>query len=187
MAGFLSKLNLGRIAKVIALLLFVLPWVTVSCADQTFVSLTGVDLATGHVSMMAAPMGGPSLTAPTEHPNLFVILAALLIVAGLVLTFVLRGAKGAMAAAGCAALAALLLAYTMFVEIQAKARADAAASAGGSGSGAPPPEQLAELIRVNIQIGFYLCLAALIAAVVLDLLAMKESAPPAVAAPPPSG
>ena len=52
--------NLGRIAKVIALLLFVLPWVTVSCADQTLVSMTGVDLATGHITMAANPMGGPS-------------------------------------------------------------------------------------------------------------------------------
>jgi hypothetical protein len=53
MAGLLSMSNLGRIAKVVALLLFVLPWVTVSCADQTLVSMTGVNLATGHISMAA--------------------------------------------------------------------------------------------------------------------------------------
>src|SRR6185295_17295914 len=103
MAG-LSMTNLGRIAKVVALLLFLLPWVTVSCADQTLVSMTGLDLATGHVNMTANPMGGPSMTAPAEHGgDLFVILGAVLILVGLALSFVLKGAKGAMAAAGCAA------------------------------------------------------------------------------------
>jgi hypothetical protein len=106
MAGFLSMTNLGRIAKVIALLLFVVPWVTVSCADQTLVSMTGVDLATGHISMAANPMGGPSAAAPAEHSgDLFVILGAILILVGLAVSFVLKGSKGAMAAGACAALA----------------------------------------------------------------------------------
>src|SRR3954468_22562418 len=100
MAGFLSMTNLGRIAKVVALLLFLLPWVTVSCADQTLVSMTGVDLATGHVSMAANPMGGPGMTPPADHAgDVFVILGAALILVGLAMTFVLRGSKGAMAAA----------------------------------------------------------------------------------------
>src|SRR4051812_40156498 len=116
MAGFLSMTNLGRIAKIIALLLFVLPWVTVSCVDQTLVSMTGVDLVTGNIHMAASPMGPPSTSMPAEHGgDLFVILGAVLILAGLVLSFVLKGSKGAMAAAGCAALAAASLAYTVLV------------------------------------------------------------------------
>ena len=112
MAGFLTMTNLGRIAKVVALLLFVLPWVTVSCADQTLVSMTGVDLATGHISMAANPMGGPSAAAaPSEHGgDLLVIIGAVLILAGIAVTFVLKGSKGAMAAGACAALAAASLA-----------------------------------------------------------------------------
>ena len=188
----MSMTNFGRIAKVVALLLFLLPWVTVSCADQTLVSMTGIDLATGHVNMTANPMGGPSMTAPAEHGgDLFVILGAALILVGLAVTFVLKGARGAMAAAGCAAVAACALAYTVLVKIPGTARADATSSAGsgGGGAGGPSPEQIAEMIRVNIQIGFYLCLAALIAAVVFDVLAMKRGAP-AAAAPaesPPGG
>ena len=185
MAGFLSMSNLGRIAKVVALLLFVLPWVTVSCADQTLVSMTGVDLATGHINMAANPMGAPSAAAPAEHSgDLFVILGAVLILAGLAVSFVLKGSKGAMAAGACAALAALSLAYTVMVRIPGTARADATTGAGGGGAGGPSPEQIAAMIKVNIQIGFYLCLAALIAAVVFDFLAMKGTAPAAAAAPP---
>lgn len=186
MAGILTKLNLGRIAKVLALLLFVLPWVTVSCADQTLVSMTGLDLATGHVSMAAAPMGGPSMTAPTQHPDLFVVLGAVLILLGLVATFVLKGSKGAMVGAAGAALAFLSLAYGVLVEIVGKARADASTSAAGGGAGGPSPEQIAAMIKVDIQIGFYLCLVALAVAVILDVLAMREAAPPA-AMPPPTG
>jgi hypothetical protein len=179
MAGFLSMTNLGRIAKVIALLLFVLPWVTVSCADQTLVTMTGVDLATGHISMAANPMGGASASVPAQHSgDLFVIIGAVLILAGLAVTFILKGSRGAIAAAGCAALAALSLAYTVLVKIPGTARADATSGAGGGSAGGPSPEQIAEMIKVNIQIGFYLCLAALIAAVVFDFLAMKASAAP---------
>jgi len=184
MAGFLSMTNLGRIAKVIALLLFVLPWVTVSCADQTLVSMSGVDLATGHISMAANPMGG-SASVPAQHSgDLLVIVGALLILAGLVVSFILKGSKGAMAAGACAALAAASLAYTVLVKIPGQARADATTGTGGGGAGGPSPEQIAEMIKVNIQIGFYLCLAALIAAVVFDFLAMKGTAPAAAAAPP---
>jgi hypothetical protein len=187
MAGFLSMTNLGRIAKVVALLLFVLPWVTVSCADQTLVSMTGVDLATGHISMGANPMGGASTAVPAQHNgDLFVILGAVLILAGLAVTFVLKGSRGAMAAGACAALAAASLAYTVLVKIPGTARADATSGAGGGGAGGPSPEQIAEMIKVNIQIGFYLCLAALIAAIVFDFLAMKGNAAPAAAAAPPA-
>src|SRR3954468_16494194 len=177
MAGFLSMTNLGRIAKVVALLLFVLPWVTVSCADQTLVSMTGVDLATGHVSMAANPLGGTGAAVPAQHGgDLLVILGAVLILAGLVVTFILKGSKGAMAAAACAALAAGSLAYTVLVKIPGTARTDATTRTGGSGAGGPTPEQIAEMIKVNIQIGFYLCLAALIAAIVFDFLSMKGTA-----------
>ena len=186
MAGLLSTLNLGRIAKLIALLLFVLPWVTVSCADQTLASMSGLDLATGNIHVAANPLGGPTAPAPADHPgDILVILGAVLILAGIAVTFVLRGSRGAMAAGACAALAAVSLAYTVLIKLPGAARADATTGAGGGGAGGPTAEQIAEMIKVNIQIGFYLCLAALIAAVVFDFMAMKgKSVPGAAAAPP---
>jgi hypothetical protein len=187
MGGLSSMINLGRIAKVVALLLFVLPWVTVSCADQTLVSMTGVDLATGHINMASNPMGGGAALPAQHGGDLLVIIGAVLILAGLVLSFVLKGAKGAMAAAACAALAAISLAYTVLIRIPGAARADATNSTGGAGSaGGPSPEQIAEMIKVNIQIGFYLCLAALIAAVLFDFMAMKGTKPAVLVASPPA-
>ena len=86
-----------------------------------------------------------------------------------------------------APLAAISLAYTVLVRIPGAARADATNSAGGSSAGGPSPEQIAEMIKVNIQIGFYLCLAALIAAVLFNFMAMKGGATAAaVPAPPPA-
>ena len=186
MAGFLSMTNLGRIAKVIALLLFVLPWITVSCAEQTLVSMSGIDLATGHVSMAANPiMGGASAPVPSQRSGeLLVILGALLILAGLALSFVLKGAKGAMAAAACAAAAAAALAYEVLVRVKAQALSDSAASAASGENGGIDTRQIAELVHVNIQIGFWLCLLALAAAVVFDVMSMRAAAP--AAGPPPT-
>ena len=187
MANFLTQTNIARIAKVLALLFFVLPWVTVSCADQTLVSMTGLDMATGHINMAANPLAeaGASMPTPASHGgDLFVILGAVLILAALAASFILKGRTGALAGMAGSAAAALCLAYAVLVRIPGAARADIAASAGGTGSGAgsPSPEQIAQMIRVNVEIGFYLCLLALIAAVVFNFLAMR-SAPPTAAPP----
>ena len=103
----LTMSNLGRIAKVVALLLFVLPWVTVSCAEQTLITMTGVDLATGKVTM-TNPMTGVSENPPGGgESDMLVIVGAVLILLSLAATFMLSGRTGALAAiAGCAAAAA---------------------------------------------------------------------------------
>ncbi|MEA3031610.1 MAG: hypothetical protein QOG13_2935 [Sphingomonadales bacterium] len=185
----LSMGNLARIAKVIALLLFVLPWVTISCAEQTLVSMSGVDLVTGHISM-TNPMTGATESPPGMNGgDLFVMIGAALIVLSLIATFVLKGGKGWLVAAVGSAAAAICLAYTVLVRIPGEARANpAAAAGGGGGAGGPTPEQIAQMIQIHVQIGFWLVLAALAAAVVLNVLAMKGGAAPvavAVPAPPP--
>lgn len=182
----LSMGNLARIAKVIALLLFVLPWVTISCAEQTLVSMSGVDLVTGNITM-TNPMTGASESPPGQNGgDLYVIIGAVLILLSLVATFLLKGSKGALVAAIGSAAAAACLAYTVLVRIPNAARADSAmgGAGGGGGAGGPSPEQIAQMIQVNVQIGFWLVLAALAAAVVLNVLAMKGSAPAAAAAAP---
>lgn len=186
----LSMGNLARIAKVVALLLFVLPWVTISCAEQTLVSMSGVDLVTGHITM-TNPMTGATESPPGQNGgDLYVIIGAVLILLSLVATFVLKGSKGALVAAAGSAAAAACLAYTVLVRIPDAARADGAmGGAGGpAGAGGPTPEQIAQMIQVHVQIGFWLVLAALVAAVVLNVLAMKGGAAPIAAAadPPPS-
>jgi len=184
----LSMGNLARIAKVIALLLFVLPWVTISCAEQTLVSMSGVDLVTGNITM-TNPMTGASESPPGQNGgDLYVIIGAVLILLSLVATFLLKGSKGALVAAIGSAAAAACLAFTVLVRIPNAARTDTAmgGAGGAGGTGGPSPEQIAQMIQVNVQIGFWLVLAALAAAVVLNVLAMRGTAPAAVAAAPPA-
>jgi len=177
----LSMSNLARIAKVLALLLFVLPWVTVSCAEQTLISMSGLDLATGSLTM-TNPMTGVSESPPgaARGGDMLVIIGALLILLSLAATFVLKGRTGSMAAIAA-------LAYTVLVRIPDSAREGALAGSGGGASQGMNQAQIAEMVRVNIEIGFWLMLAALAAAVVLNFLAMKASdAPAAAAAAPPA-
>ena len=170
----LSMGNLARIAKVVALLLFVLPWVTISCAEQPLVTMSGVDLATGHVMMHNAMTGATESPPGANGGDIWVILAALLILAGLVASFLLKGKNGLIADMAGAGLAAAALAYTVLVRIPHEAHSGNAA--GAASPGGPSPEQIAQMIQVKVQIGFWLTLLALIAAIVLDVLAMKRSA-----------
>lgn len=182
----LSMSNLARIAKVVALLLFLLPWVTVSCAEQTLITMTGVDLATGRVTM-TNPMTGVSENPPgAGESDMLVIVGALLILLSLGATFLLGRRTGALAAMAGSAAAAAALAYTVLVRVPDSARAGATAGGTGANQGMSDA-QIAEMIRVNIEIGFWLVLAALAAAIVLNLLAMRAPEAPAerVAAPAP--
>lgn len=188
MAGSLfSMVNLARIAKVLALLLFVLPWVTVSCAGTPLITMSGVDLATGHM-VMQNPMTGATESPPGANGgDIWVIIAAVLILAALAVTFVIKGKNGLMAAMAGAGLAAVALAYTVLVRIPNAAHSSPTGPAGATTPGAPSPEQIAQMIQIKVQIGFWLTLLALIAAVVLNFLAMKGSAaaPAAATAYPP--
>ena len=56
----------------------------------------------------------------------------------------------------------------------------AGAGAGGSGASIPPAD-LAQLVKVQVEIGFWLTIAMLAAAVLLDLLALKRPSPAAAA------
>src|SRR6478672_6066101 len=70
----------GRIARSVALLAFLLPWVTVSCAGQTIASVSGVRLATGAVTIRN-PMSG-AIETHAGSANWAVLVAAAAIVLG---------------------------------------------------------------------------------------------------------
>jgi hypothetical protein len=188
MAGSLfSTANLARIAKVLALLCFFLPWVTISCAEQTLVSMSGYQLATGQVTM-TNPMTNQVESPPgVNGGDMLVIVGAVLILAALAATFILKGRNGFIAAIAGAALAGGALCYTVLVKIPADALTSttgpASGGAGGAGSMGPTPEQLAQMIQVKTEMGFWLTILALAAAIVLNFLAMRGSAPIAAAAP----
>lgn len=171
--GGLPLFNLARGAKGVALLLFLLPWVTISCAGQELATLSGMDLATGSVTV-ANPMTGATETPPgAGERDIPVIAAALLILLSLAATFVLKRGQAALVAAGGAAVAAVLISYTVLVRVPARMRESAAAE----GAAGMNQQEIANMISVDVAIGFWLTLAALIAAVALNWLSKGRAAP----------
>jgi hypothetical protein len=174
-----SLMNFARGAKGIALAGFLLPWVTVSCAGTPLIRMSGVDLATGSVSPIANPAaamgggrGGPDLSALTRgaEPDIFVILAAVLVIAGLVLTFVLPRRTAALAAMATAAAAIAIAAFDVFVRIKGAVLAglrQGSATAPGGSTPDSEMQQFAQMISVQASVGFWITVAALVAAIVL--------------------
>ncbi|HYG28605.1 MAG TPA: hypothetical protein VD887_00160 [Allosphingosinicella sp.] len=173
--------NIARGAKGIALLCFLLPFVTVSCAGQPLARITGLQLATGSIQpigqngMPGAPSGGASSGAHYGL-DIFALVAAILIAVALVLTFVLARRRAALIAMILAAVAAVVLVFDVFVRIKGAATAqirEGMASSGGtpSGGGAEFERQMQQMVNsisVDPAMGFWLCILALIAAVVLN-------------------
>ena len=104
-------MNIVRIAKVVALLAFVLPWAAISCNGTDLATASGIELIQGTMSenpqaseQMAAAMGMPaemststdssttegSTGAPDMEMNIFALGAAIVTVLGLALTFMGR-------------------------------------------------------------------------------------------------
>jgi hypothetical protein len=102
-------MNIVRIAKVVALLAFVLPWVAVSCNGTDLATATGIELIQGTMSenpqagqQMAGSIGlpadgestqdGGTSEMPPMQMNFFALAAAIVIAIGLGLTFIGRAA-----------------------------------------------------------------------------------------------
>lgn len=81
-----TALAITRIGKGVSLLGFFLPWLTVSCAGQPVMTVSGLGLATGTFDLHN-PFNG-AVQHVTGHPVPLIAFAALLIVAGLVLSFI---------------------------------------------------------------------------------------------------
>jgi lysylphosphatidylglycerol synthetase-like protein (DUF2156 family) len=188
--------NIARGAKGIALLCFVLPWVTVSCAGQPLARITGLQLVSGSIPPIGANGGmpgapaAPSAGAQSYSVDIFALVAAILIVAALVATFVLARRRAALLAMIGSAVAAVLIVFDVFVRIKGAAEDQIRQGAGG---GATPPaggggefekqmqqqmEQMVQSISVDPAIGFWLCVLALIAAVVLNNMVRTKSTEP---------
>jgi hypothetical protein len=200
-------LNVIRIAKVVALLAFVLPWVAVSCQGVDLATASGIELIQGKMTanpqaseQMAAQMGGlgggmgdvsASETTPSETPelgmNYFAAGAAGLILIGLVLTFI-GGVKTVGRNAIITSLVAAGLAFGatwQFKEqIKAESAADQQASSadnpfGGGGMGAAMGAEMIDTMVQN-RIGFWLVLGALIVAAGAGAVATTSGGPASV-------
>jgi hypothetical protein len=165
-------------------------------AEVPLATATGAQLAMGSVTI-ANPAANPAAPAqpaggtgnPFEKPNMAVLAAAVLILLALAGTFLLGGRSGALVGVVGSGLAAVAICYAVLVQIPGDVRASFLHNGPGGGPGAPPinPAELAQLIQVKAQMGFWLTIAALAAAVVFNLMGMKGPAAAAapVPAPPP--
>jgi len=149
-----------KIPKGIALAAFFLPWVTVSCSQQKLISASGWQLATGRASFF-----GDAAQANNDHPNVYIALALIVVVAGLVLSFgAVRRALWAMVTS----LAGLLFIWLGTRDLTGQSIAQRAAEQRHETLDAA----VASLLRVEWQWGYWLTNIALIVAAVLAWMAM---------------
>ena len=164
-----------RIPKAVALLAFLLPWMTVSCSGQKIAEATGGELAMGKIRPLMADAA--RATAPGgEHVNPYLVLAIILIVAGLALGFAAKRYAPIVIGTSVGAIVLILIGTSQYSSKIAEAAAKANPSgASGMGSDMDKMGQMAaSMIRVDWQIGYWITLIALAAAASLAFLAMRE-------------
>jgi hypothetical protein len=150
--------NLARIAQVVALLGFLLPWITVSCQDRVLAQVSGLDLALGRVTIH-----NPFTQVSQVHsgaPSATVVIALVLIVAGLALSLHLAPVRAALANMIGSAAAILLIGYEVLVSAGAAVRSQAV-QGGENGL----ERGISEAIKVSTGFGFWLTCLALGAAI----------------------
>lgn len=165
-----TLMNLARGAKGIALLFFLLPWVTFSCNGAPLATMTGVDMAVGRITLPASlPFPGAGAASDileriseSARPDLLILLAGLLIVAGLVVSFLLARRPAAAVAMATSLAACVLIAFDVFVRLKEVVEAQ-------TRQGRSVPQQMEQMFQISVdpQVGFWLTLIALIAAAVL--------------------
>jgi hypothetical protein len=86
----MNGVGLVRIAKIVALVGFVLPWLIVSCSNHTIITASGLDLALGGLAFHNPVNDQVELHA--VRPNLLILLAIAAGIGGIFMSFV-GGAK----------------------------------------------------------------------------------------------
>lgn len=156
-----------RVPKGIALLAFLLPWMTVSCSDQKLVEASGFGLAFGRVTAM----GQWSQAGDGASMNIWLVLALLAIAGGLALLFT-KDREAAKLVLGTSVAAAILI----FLGTYRYSKDAILAEAAKNGSDGNMDQAALAMIQVNWEIGYWLALLSLIAAAVMAWLAMSGKA-----------
>jgi hypothetical protein len=151
-----SALNLARLAALVAIFGFFLPWAEVSCSGEPLAHETGIQLITGG--------GGAAGAAVPAHHDLWVAASLGLIVLGLVGSLLARGRSAAMILAAAALAAALASVIGVSQEVpSAEVQAQLAA---GPPSGDPAARQAAgALVSAKLEYGYFVTLGGLIVAI----------------------
>ena len=160
----MTGLNIARLAKLAALFGFILPWVLVSCSGQPIAHLTGLDLATGGVTVRNPGTG--VLQHQQGHPNLWIAATLLLVIAGLVASFVMKGRQAILAVLAASIIA--LVASVVGVSDVTRSFQDQAQQQqvrGGQPVDQSLNQSMAGLFRVDLEYGYFLTAAGLLAAI----------------------
>lgn len=150
-----------KIPKAVALLAFLLPWMTVSCQNTTIATASGFGLAFGQVSAMGQAAGN----SDGGSINLWLILAIIAIAGGLFLS-IRKGREAAKFVLGTS-VAALVLIFIGTMSYSKQAIIDAAAD-----NGQPIDQAALALIEVDMQIGYWIALLALVVSAAFAWLVM---------------
>jgi hypothetical protein len=172
-------MNLVRGAKGLALLSLLLPLVTVSCGPGAFTSWrtswSGLDLMSGQLPA-PPPLPGideAALRSFSPPPDLFLIGIAAALALALAATFMLPRKPAAVAGLGTAVAAAAVLYYDIVIRMPPAvyhALLDAGERVGGRSLGRNDEvglQMLQSALRVEPAQGFWLAMAALLAAIAL--------------------
>ncbi|MFC3785258.1 flagellar basal body-associated protein FliL [Sphingopyxis italica] len=153
-----------RIPKGIALLAFLLPWMTISCSNQKIAEASGFGLAFGRISAM----GQAASASDGASMNLWLILALVAIAGGLFLLFT-KGREAAKLVLGTSVAALVLI----LVGTWRYSKDAIMAEAAKDGSNGGMDQAALAMIQVNWHFGYWLVLLALIAAAVMAWLVMS--------------
>ncbi|MHC3128114.1 hypothetical protein OB03_12890 [Brevundimonas sp. GN22] len=154
----------GRVAKVLALLFFFLPWLVVSCNGQNLIEASGYQLATGTIEL-------PDVALAPEGQNgaWWAIGAMVVIVLGLIGSFVIAKIKMAGRVVAATSAVALVLLAGGMAQTVGKMQSEMSEQVDKSGKGDSDMDKLerqfaqmmGQAIQVDIQSGYWLTLLAL--------------------------
>lgn len=173
----MNYLLLARVCKVVALLGFVLPWVTVSCSGTEILEATGIQLMTGDLRPTGA-FAQAQASSEDAEPAIAVIVACAVVVLGLVAGFFTKGRTAAGVMLG-AAVAAMALSYFSIANMRAEMTRQVNEGQNAQVEESPyfSAEQQRELaqaaasaIRIEEQEGYWLTMGALGVSGILCLL-----------------
>ena len=199
----MGLMNFVRIAKIVALLAFFLPWAAVSCQGVDVATASGIELMQGKMTanpdferQAAGAFGGganagafePSVSSSTNVPelgiNFFAVGAAVVVLAGLGLTFV-GGGRSAARNTLITSLLGIALAFAAFWWFQqgvmgsAKEDSGLDGGMGGMGGGGPMAAQMLDSM-VQQRFGLWINMFALaLAAGVAGLTLARKDEPTA--------
>jgi len=166
--------SLARIAKIIAVVGFVLPWLAVSCSGHRMLTASGLSLAMGEMTIT-----NPLNTVDHHvrgHPNWWLAAAGVVIVSGVLLGLLLHGRRAAGVLLAASITGAGLSAAGLWSVYERRSHDVAALEAEALGVG-----QSGGATRLDTLYGFWMTLAGLAASAGLSGLALSgrdETRPP---------